>query len=91
LYGTIAIALSLVASTSILAVLHVRYWREGIAVSAASAALVAYGVYSTCSTFGSAMPADQIPFAAMIVCAHLWILVSMLLVRAAGYRIIVRT
>ena len=91
LFGTMATALSLLAATSIIGTLHVHYWRAGIAVSAASAGLVAIGDYSVSAQLTSLGKGEAVLHSLMIVSAYLWLLLSVLLVRVAGYRIIVRS
>jgi len=87
----LAVALALVAATTTITSLNPFYWQTGIAVAAISSVLIAWSVYSISFAWGLAAPTDRRPFAFMILWTYVWLQLSVLLVRAAGYRIIVRT
>jgi len=88
-FVSIATAASLLVSTTIIATLNPRYWCPGIVVSALSSGLIAYGVYSAFSALSSTPPAEPMLFAVMLLCTYAWLQISVLLVRAAGYRIVI--
>ena len=91
LLASIAIAAGLIVSTTIMTTLNPYYWRIGIGVSAASAGLVAYGMYSIAASLAVGPTKDSVAFAVLIVSTYAWLQISVLLIRAAGYRICVRS
>jgi hypothetical protein len=90
LFTSIALATGLILATIVMTTLNPYYWRVGLLVSAASSGLTALGVYSLIGTLGSGPSAERVFFAVMILCTYAWLQLSVLLVRAAGYRIVVR-
>jgi hypothetical protein len=86
----IASALALVAVTTTLTTLHRTYWIAGMAASAISTAIIAWAIYSISKSL-IPFPGEEFLFVGMIAWTYAWLQLSVLLVRAAGYRIVVRT
>jgi hypothetical protein len=87
IFATVAVAGGLIVSTTVITTLSSEYFFAGLIVSTVSSVLVAYGVYSAFSllTFGPAN--ERIYFAGMLLCTYIWVQLSLLTIRAAGYRI----
>ncbi len=85
----LAVALALVAVTTTISTLHISHWRLGIVVSAISALLISWAVFSL-STALWRIPGDAHLFGAMILCTYVWLQLSTLLVRLAGYLVALR-
>jgi hypothetical protein len=86
---SIAAALALTAVTTTITTLNSTYWKAGIAVSFVASVVLAIAVYSISSTLMPS-PREEFLFGGMIIAAYGWLQISLLLVRAAGYRILVR-
>jgi hypothetical protein len=89
LFASIAAAAGLIATTTVMTTLNPYFWRPGIGISAMSSALIAYGVYSLFDWLGFGPPNESVLFGMMILWMYAWLQISVLLVRAAGYRIVV--
>jgi hypothetical protein len=88
-FGTIAVAAGLLIATTIMTTLNPRYLRSGLAVSAACAALNAWAVYSVLDAVNFGPANERIFFVILILCAYAWLQISTLIIRTAGYRILV--
>ena len=91
LFGSTAVASALILATTVMTTLNPRYWLVGMLISATSSGLTAFGVYSLVGALGRGPADERVLFAVLVLCTYAWLQLSVLLVRAAGYRIVVRT
>jgi hypothetical protein len=83
-------AAALISSTTILATLNPVYRWPGMAVSASASGLTAWGVYSLLAVLKLGPPGDWLAFAVVLLATYVWLQISMLIIAAAGYRIVLR-
>jgi hypothetical protein len=90
LFGSTAVVSALILATTVMMTLNPNYWQVGIPISVVSSCLTAFGFYSLVGSLGRGPAAEQVMWAVMILCTYAWLQISVLLVRAAGYRIVVQ-
>jgi hypothetical protein len=88
-FTVFAAAIGLLLSTIAIATLNAHYFRAGLAISAGSAVLIAYGVRSAFELLNIGPPSERIYFAFMLLCTYAWLQLSALMIRPTGCRIVV--
>jgi hypothetical protein len=88
-FSSTGIAVGLIVATTIITTLNPLYLRSGLVVSAVSSAFIAYGIYSIFGILSFGPAGERIFFSVLVLSTYIWLQISILFIRAAGYRIVV--